>query len=319
MSKKYILALILIVLVIAGVAVAKFGKFTQDNNIVATTTATSTDQVACTMEAKLCPDGSYVGRQGPRCEFKACPGLNIDISSWKKVTHEGYGFGLSYPKNYKYTDRIKTTYSGGDVWYIVNVDDPSGKASLKFEMNPDGYGPIFPNEVWSLERGQNGLIVTREEVQPVTENNTGDRVLITASLDNFYWTIIYPKNNTAFRPVLKRVLETFRIPLLLVKNCPVYSPPAPGWCADGKVVSGGLNSAGCPNPPKCEVAKECVVGGCSGTVCEEKGQGTVTTCEYRSEYQCYKQAICERQISGQCGWTKTSPFNACMLPYQIEL
>ena len=30
--------------------------------------------VACTMEAKLCPDGvTYVGRGGPNCEFAACP------------------------------------------------------------------------------------------------------------------------------------------------------------------------------------------------------------------------------------------------------
>lgn len=29
--------------------------------------------VACTMEAKLCPDGSAVGRVGPNCEFAACP------------------------------------------------------------------------------------------------------------------------------------------------------------------------------------------------------------------------------------------------------
>ncbi|MCX6771256.1 MAG: hypothetical protein NTX79_04330 [Candidatus Micrarchaeota archaeon] len=28
---------------------------------------------ACTMEAKICPDGSAVGRQGPNCEFAACP------------------------------------------------------------------------------------------------------------------------------------------------------------------------------------------------------------------------------------------------------
>lgn len=27
---------------------------------------------ACTQEAKLCPDGSYVGRTGPNCEFAAC-------------------------------------------------------------------------------------------------------------------------------------------------------------------------------------------------------------------------------------------------------
>jgi hypothetical protein len=34
------------------------------------------DMVACTMEAKICPDGSAVGRQGPRCEFAKCPGEN---------------------------------------------------------------------------------------------------------------------------------------------------------------------------------------------------------------------------------------------------
>jgi hypothetical protein len=30
--------------------------------------------VMCTMEAKECPDGSYVGRSGPTCEFAKCPG-----------------------------------------------------------------------------------------------------------------------------------------------------------------------------------------------------------------------------------------------------
>lgn len=28
---------------------------------------------ACTMEAKLCPDGSSVGRSGPDCAFAPCP------------------------------------------------------------------------------------------------------------------------------------------------------------------------------------------------------------------------------------------------------
>jgi len=30
--------------------------------------------VGCTYEAKECPDGSYVGRSGPNCEFE-CPGV----------------------------------------------------------------------------------------------------------------------------------------------------------------------------------------------------------------------------------------------------
>lgn len=34
----------------------------------------SNDPVFCTMDAKLCPDGSSVGRVGPNCEFAACPG-----------------------------------------------------------------------------------------------------------------------------------------------------------------------------------------------------------------------------------------------------
>ena len=29
--------------------------------------------VACTMEAKICPDGTAVGRTGPNCEFAECP------------------------------------------------------------------------------------------------------------------------------------------------------------------------------------------------------------------------------------------------------
>ena len=32
--------------------------------------------VACTMDAKICPDGSAVGRQGPNCEFAPCPVQN---------------------------------------------------------------------------------------------------------------------------------------------------------------------------------------------------------------------------------------------------
>lgn len=39
-----------------------------------TNSSSSTDAVACTMEAKLCPDGSYVGRVPPSCAFAPCPG-----------------------------------------------------------------------------------------------------------------------------------------------------------------------------------------------------------------------------------------------------
>lgn len=31
------------------------------------------EPVFCTMDAKECPDGSFVGRIGPNCEFAPCP------------------------------------------------------------------------------------------------------------------------------------------------------------------------------------------------------------------------------------------------------
>lgn len=36
------------------------------------------DEIACTMEARICPDGSGVGRQGPLCEFAPCPLPNAE-------------------------------------------------------------------------------------------------------------------------------------------------------------------------------------------------------------------------------------------------
>lgn len=44
-------------------------KLTNTNII----TDDSNEPIACTMDAKICPDGSAVGRVGPNCEFAACP------------------------------------------------------------------------------------------------------------------------------------------------------------------------------------------------------------------------------------------------------
>lgn len=76
--------------------------------------------------------------------------------------------------------------------------------------------------------------------------------------------------------------------------------------------------------PKCEFApcptssvkNDCAVGGCSGTLCGEPGEDLISTCEYKEEYQCYKQAVCERQATGKCGWTQTDEFAACLVKYK---
>jgi hypothetical protein len=61
-------------------------------------------------------------------------------------------------------------------------------------------------------------------------------------------------------------------------------------------------------------AGECVAAGCSQTICVEAGEASdiITTCEYRVEYACYRTATCERQASGQCGWTETEQLAQCL-------
>lgn len=62
----------------------------------------SPDMVACTMDAKICPDGSSVGRVGPNCEFEACPttGASDQTTQMMKThTDASVGFSITYPTN----------------------------------------------------------------------------------------------------------------------------------------------------------------------------------------------------------------------------
>jgi hypothetical protein len=54
----------------------------------------------------------------------------------------------------------------------------------------------------------------------------------------------------------------------------------------------------------------CKKTGCSGQVCSD--QDVITTCEFKTEYECYKKAACERQANGDCGFTPTPELAACL-------
>ncbi|MBU1876805.1 hypothetical protein KKA72_00435 [Patescibacteria group bacterium] len=60
------------VLFIVFIAILSIGSFYICQNFF-----NKPEQIFCTQEAKLCPDGSYVGRTGPNCEFAVCPEVKI--------------------------------------------------------------------------------------------------------------------------------------------------------------------------------------------------------------------------------------------------
>lgn len=84
------IAPILIVLIIAGVLALGGG-------IYYFLVKNPQKPVACTQEVKVCPDGSYVGRTGPNCEFSPCPDETAD---WKTYTNNDYGFEFKYPQTF---------------------------------------------------------------------------------------------------------------------------------------------------------------------------------------------------------------------------
>jgi hypothetical protein len=57
----------------------------------------------------------------------------------------------------------------------------------------------------------------------------------------------------------------------------------------------------------------CRVGGCNGELCADPATGPLeSVCIYKEEFACYRNALCELQSDGRCGWTLTDQLRACL-------
>jgi hypothetical protein len=58
---------------------------------------TEEEGVFCTMDAMMCPDGSYVGRVAPSCQFAACPATTATTSMLleTRINQETSALGVS--------------------------------------------------------------------------------------------------------------------------------------------------------------------------------------------------------------------------------
>lgn len=56
------------------------------------------EEIVCTQDVLLCPDGSYVGREGKDCQFKACP-PPPEGTQFEDGTIESGDNNISIPEN----------------------------------------------------------------------------------------------------------------------------------------------------------------------------------------------------------------------------
>ncbi len=65
------------------------------------------------------------------------------------------------------------------------------------------------------------------------------------------------------------------------------------------------------------VTQGCVVGGCNAEFCVDISESdqVFSACIAKPEFACYKNAICERQENGTCGWRQTPELEECLSKY----
>lgn len=88
---------LIVALIGAGIVVAVLGGYLRTSQLL--------PPRGCTMEAKVCPDGSTVGRTGPNCEFAACPGTGtttpagpVTLTAQLNETVSGLGVSITPTK-----------------------------------------------------------------------------------------------------------------------------------------------------------------------------------------------------------------------------
>lgn len=129
-------------------------------------------EVACTMEAKICPDGSAVGRSGPDCEFSECPQLEID-SSWSSFSDPLLAMSFRYP------EKLPAEYISVVDWppVVRNIDEPFSCSDSGSEIDRAGISEtrIINDHTYCVTReseGAAGSVYTNYAYETVKSNET---------------------------------------------------------------------------------------------------------------------------------------------------
>ena len=91
-----------------------------------TPTTQPTEPTACTEEAKVCPDGSTVGRTGPNCEFTQCPNQTAQPSITITSPNGGETFNKGQDIVVKWnSSSVNKVYIWADYYNSNGVVDPT--------------------------------------------------------------------------------------------------------------------------------------------------------------------------------------------------
>lgn len=247
LSKK--IAILILILILLGIGLSGIiyllGKNQNSNSNIssAPTPTTSTnsegEEVVCTMDVKECPDGSFVSRSGPNCEFAACPTSSSEADetkNWQTYTNPKYGFVFKYPKGWKTTklyspeslsythlnlglapaQKVKTGYE--NVFAIEHYDNPNNLSFQKWDekenegknMTRNLYSPdtksvnIAGYKAYVNEKGNCDPVLCKEVI--IMHN---DNILVFRNLD--FTNMDYTKEEIeSYKPIFEQILSSLK-------------------------------------------------------------------------------------------------------------
>ena len=226
-------------------------------------------------------------------------GGESDVNSFSECVEAGNPVAESYPRQCRTTDGRSFTEEikniSDDKSNLIRVSSPQQNEVITSPLTITGEA----RGTWYFEASfpvvlvdWDGLIIAEGHAEAQSDWMTEEFVPFRAELTfkapiyKNYGTLILRKDNPSGLPEHDNALE---VPVLFRDT-----PKEP----TEEIIETGRERGGC------------MITGCSGQVCGEND--VITTCEYRPEYACYEQAVCERQAGGQCGWTLTAAMGRCL-------
>lgn len=180
------------------------------------TPTTPLAQTACTLEARICPDGSSVGRVGATCEFAACPLPNVELAQ----------IGLSFvlPTGYSATGSTSPTRAAT---YQKNISNKTRKDVIAIERFVLGEDETV-NDVM-LANTQNGTSLERPqsmtEFAPVIIANRTFQSFVADSFEGTFHSYYYlPRERDVLRfEVYEHEIQDWTNPDLDISSLPEHA------------------------------------------------------------------------------------------------
>lgn len=179
---------------------------------------------------------------------------NKTLNDWKLYSNKKYGFTTKY-----YPDSPPNEIAGneevGQFTYLFLVRFGTNPIKSRFgyevrvsRMTPNYRGEIVGHTADQIDSEEKIIINGYEWVK------LNFQVFLTADYVAMSMATIdhggYSYAITSSSHDIDHILSTFNFSKSC-SSCPLYSPPAPGWCKNGTIVAGEKDECGCQQPPTC--------------------------------------------------------------------